>query len=300
MTLLIVGLDALDAGLVEYFDIDSFRLGRHREIETYSHMLDRPYTLEVWPTIATGLSPEEHGVTRGKTSEWNNPLLELATYVTGRLPERTRARLGRIAEEFAGAESSLGRTGAPTIFDEEGRVVHNWPGVTDGTELQRVWDLMASASRGEISRTVFDREILAICGAQFGWAREMLHHDVSVAGVHVHTLDAAGHPYGDNEAKLQQIYERVGGYVEELEAALGPDDDLLVVSDHGMTTSFLDADGEPGVHSWRAFASTTCGSLPASVYDVHDWVEEHAPEAVTITDDHVELSEQKLQDLGYM
>lgn len=299
MTLVLLALDALDAELVEYFDLDNYRLDNHREIETFANMNQRPYTLEVWPTVATGLAPEEHGVTLGKTSQWENPLLELGSRVTGHLSERTRTRLGRLAERTVDAESSHGQTDAPTIFDGDSNVVHNWPGVTDGSELQHVWDLMVQASQGEISREVFDREILATASEQFGWAREMLRHEVGVAGVHVHVLDAAGHSYGESEEDLRRVYERVAGFVGEIEASLGQDDDLLVISDHGMNTSFTDPDKKPSAHSWRAFASTTCGDLPDSVFGVKDWVEEHSS-STTIDSTNVELPEDQLRDLGYM
>lgn len=299
MTLVILALDALDAELVEYFDIDAYRLNTHREIETFANMNERPYTLEVWPTVATGLTPEEHGVTFGKTSQWENPLLELGSRITGHLSERTRTRLGRLAERTVDAESSHGQTDQPTIFDGDANVVHNWPGVTDGSELQHVWDLMVQASRGEIPKEVFDREVLATAAEQFGWAKEMLRHEVGVAGVHVHALDAAGHSYGESEADLRRIYERVGEFVGEIEALLTPDDDLLVISDHGMNTSFTDPDKKPSAHSWRAFASTTYQSLPDSVFEVKDWVEEHS-DSTTVDRTNVELPEEQLRDLGYM
>lgn len=299
MTLLILALDALDPKLVEYFDLDPYRLNSHQEMETFANMNQRPFTLEVWPTVATGLRPEEHGVTFGKTSEWENPILELGSRVTGHLSEGTRTRLGQIAERAIGAESSHGQTDKPTIFDGEGNVVHNWPGVTDGSELQHVWNLMVRASRGGISREAFDREILATAAEQFGWAREMLRHEVGVAGVHIHALDAAGHSYGQSEADFRRIYERVAEYVAEIESSLGPDDDLLILSDHGMNTSFTDPDKKPSVHSWRAFSSTTRGTPPGSVFEVKEWVEAHA-ESTTIDSTPVELPEEQLRDLGYL
>lgn len=299
MTLVILALDALDAELVEYFDLDAYRLNAHREIETFANMNQRPYTLEVWPTVATGLTPEEHGVTFGKTSEWENPFLNLGSRITGHLSERTRTRLGRLAERTMGAENSHGQTDEPTIFDSDANVVHNWPGVTDGSELQFVWDLMVQASRREISQAVFERKVLATAAEQFGWAREMLRHEVGVAGVHVHALDAAGHSYGESEADLRRIYERIAEFVVEIESALGPDDDLLIVSDHGMNTSFTDPNKEPSVHSWRAFASTTRESPPKSVFEVKEWVETHA-ESATIDSTTVELPEEQLRDLGYL
>lgn len=301
MTLVILALDALDAGLVERFDLDSYRLGSSTDVRTFAHARDQPFTPEVWATVATGLGPEEHGVTGAGTSEWDNPLLEFASTFSAKLPESRRGQLGDLVGRITGESERVGRTDRRTIFDREGGVVRNWPGVGDGADLQRAWDLMVAVSK-DTSRREFERELLGLGAEQFGWAREMLNHEVSVAGVHVHTLDAAGHAYSGDEAALRHVYERVGGFVEEVEAALGPDDDLLLLSDHGMRAAFLDDDaGEaPGSHSWRAYASATTADVPDDVYDVADWVERHVGDVAADEDGRVEMPMEQLQDLGYV
>ncbi|MFC4356334.1 alkaline phosphatase family protein [Halobium salinum] len=301
MTLVILALDALDAGLVEHFDLDSFRLASSTEVQTFAHARDQPFTPEVWATVATGLDPEEHGVTGSGTSEWDNPLLEFASKFSAKLPENRRGQLGDLVGRATGERERVGRTDRKTVFDREGGVVRNWPGVGDGADLQRAWDLMVAVSK-DISRREFERDLLGLCAEQFGWAREMLHHEVSVAGVHVHTLDAAGHAYADDEAALREVYERVGGFVDEVAAALGPDDDLLLLSDHGMRTAFFDADAgeKPGSHSWRAYASATTEDVPDDVYDVADWVDRHVRGVAPDEDDRVEMPMEQLRDLGYV
>ena len=245
MTLVVLALDALDAGLVEYFapETDGLVLESSAEIETYAYSKDEPFTPEVWATVATGLEPPEHGVTGSGTSEWENPLLELGSKVTGRLDEDVRGTLGRLVRRTTGQRERLASTDAETTFDREGAVVRNWPGVTDGRDLQRAWDLMAAASE-DLSRSEFDRRLLGLAAEQFGWAREMLEHDVSLAGVHVHALDSAGHAYAGDEEALGHVYGRVNGFVEELVDALGEDDELLILSDHGMRTTFYPPDGD--------------------------------------------------------
>lgn len=300
MTLVVLALDALDAGLVEYFDRDEFRLAASREIETFAHAKDVPYTPEVWATVATGLGPDDHGVTGAGTSEWRNPLFELATRVTKYLPERRRGQLGRLARQATGEQESVGRTDATTIFDDDDAVVRNWPGVTDGRDLQAAWDLMHAAREG-LPKSAFERDLLGLAAGQFGWAGEMPNHSVSVAGVHVHALDAAGHVYNDDEASLRAVYGRVAGFVADLEAALGPDDDLLLLSDHGMCTIFSGDDpADAGNHSWRAFVASTTGDVPASVYDVREWVAANASRVDGADDERLSVPEDHLRDLGYV
>lgn len=300
MTVVILALDALDAGLVEYFDITEFKLKSNQEIGTFAHSKDNPYTPEVWATVATGLGPEEHGITGSGTSEWSNPIFELASRFTGNLNESTRGTLGRFVREKTGEREQIGETNTESIFDRDGAVVHNWPGVHDGSDLQRAWDLMNAVAEGK-PKHEFEQELLGLAAQQFGWAREMLHHDVSLAGVHVHTLDAAGHAYADDEKSLQRIYERVGGFVDELVQKLGSDDDLLLLSDHGMRTSFHGEteDGPPGTHSWRAYASSTTNSVPDNVFEVVDWVDEQVTHQA-IADEQIDIDEEHLRNLGYI
>lgn len=298
MTLAILGLDALDARLIEHFDIDAFHLGTSCELETYAHMHDTPFTLEVWPTVATGLGPDEHGVTGAGTSQWDNPFVHFASKFTGHMTENMRSYLGDIAEQLTGASWTFGVTDDPTIFDGRDRAVHNWPGVKDPRELQGIWDIMNLANDGEISREEFDRRILGIASAQVGWAKEMARHDLEVAGVHMHTPDAFGHPYAWDEERLGQMYERIAGFVDEVNAALGDDDELLILSDHGMQVEWLD-DESPSSHSFRAFASTTLDTVPKSVFDVKDWVEENVEEQ-DVERTEIEMPEEQLRDLGYI
>lgn len=297
MTVVLLGLDALDAGLVAHFGLEAFKLETAAEIGTFAHSRDVPYTLEVWPSVATGVGPEEHGIVDSGTSEWNNPLLEVGSRVTGRFAEGTRGKLGRLVRSYTGQREQLATTDYGSIFDEDGAVVRNWPGVHGGADLQYAWDLMYNVAE-EMPKNEFDRKLIGRCAEQFGWAREMLNHEVRLAGVHVHTLDAAGHAYADSEEDLEAVYSRVAEFVEELLVVLDPEDELLIVSDHGMHTPFYD--GERG-HSWRAFASTTADSVPEDVMDVAGWIRERLPVHDTRLDrDEVDLPMQELKDLGYV
>ena len=301
MTLIILALDALDAGLVDYFDIDTFRLESHGPMETFSHMRPVPYTPEVWTTIATGRHPTEHGITDEGLSQWSNPLVDFASRFTGTLPLATRIRLGELATELTGAEYVVGNTKEDTFFDGPGRVVHNWPGVANGSELADVWRLMDSHGRQSIAE--FERELFGIGAQQFAWAEEMLRHDPALAGVHVHTLDVCGHAYHANELQLRSAYEWAADWVERIRESMDAEDDLVILSDHGMVVSFYGDDDDRGErsggHSWRAYAATTLDDVPTSVFDVREWIEEHV-ESYTDDSDQIELPEDRLRELGYI
>lgn len=301
MAIVVLALDALDAGLVEYFDLDSLRLTTSAEIETFAHMQDEPYTPEVWATVATGEHPREHGVTDEGLSRWDNPVVDFASRFTGTLPLPLRIKLGRIAREATGAEYTVGETDLETVFDCDGRVVHNWPGVANGDELANVWHIMFDEP--DHTDADFERELYGIAAGQLAWAEEMLRHNVVLAGVHIHVLDAMGHAYADDEAELRTAYEWVGRWVDRIRNGLGDDDHLVLLSDHGMVTSFYEATGDrgndPAVHSWRAYAASTFDSVPESVFDVREWLEPRIGRYVE-AGESLELPEEQLRQLGYI
>jgi len=263
-----------------------------------------PYTPEVWATVATGLGPKDHGISTAGTSEWDNPALEFASRFTGHLSEGTRGTLGKVVRSRTGERARIGETDRESMFDADDAVVHNWPGVHDGGPAPAGLGPDERRLRGNGAKRVRVRAVRPVRG-QFGWAREMLNHPVSIAGVHVHALDAAGHAYAADEDALRRAYERIGSFVDEVVDALGPDDELLLLSDHGMRTAFYppDAGEDPASHSWRAYASATGDSRPESVYDVREWVESRAATATATADgadDGIEMPTERLRELGYL
>lgn len=302
MTIVVLALDALDYELVDYFGFDRFKLdGGFVKMETVAHQFDFPFTPEAWATMATGLEPTAHGVTESGASQWDNPFVDFASKFVGHLDVHTRAALGRIVKRTTGAEYTVGETDSPTVFDHDYAVVHNWPGVTNGAELREVWRI----TDGEPPQEVFERELLGKGTQQFAWAEEMLDHPVGLAGVHIHTLDMATHAYGDDEHNLRRMYEWTARMVAEVAAALGPDDHLLVLSDHGSYTGFYDPDivpeeQPPGKHAFRAVATTTHpDGPPESVYEVKEWLEARV-DTDPGEETEMDLPMEHLRELGYV
>jgi predicted AlkP superfamily pyrophosphatase or phosphodiesterase len=300
MTLVVLGIDALEPELVDRWDLEYIPLDGYGEMETYAYTKDRPLTPEVWPTIATGLGPEEHGVTKQNTSEWDNPIVDFASKFTWFLSFRARGALGDIATKVTGADHTIPETEAEGIFTGRDRVVHNWPGVTNSDWLRKVW---ATANPGENDTTEdeFDRSVYAIAVQQFAWAEEMLTHPATLIGVHVHLLDMGGHIYSNDEDRLREMYQWTDEWVERILSAMDEDDEMLILSDHGIVTPWSEEDGTRyGEHSWRAFSSSTTGDRPADVYDVPEWVEDQISELEYNSGTEVDIPEEQLKDLGYI
>lgn len=305
MTLVVLGLDALDAALVEDFDIDTYRLSTYGEMESVAYMFDdRPHTGEVWPTVATGLHPRDHGITGAGESNWSNPVVNFGSRLIEPLDLQmsTRNKLGDIVEETTGASWELSTVSDPTFFDEPGRVVHNWPGVYRNEELHRVWEIIENGVRsGEnnMPREVYERKVKGIAAEQFGWIREMLNHNLSLVASHIHVLDAFGHAFSDDRENLYRSYKWCQDRVEEILDSMDEEDEMLILSDHGMETTWTDGINEHGTHSWRAFSASTTESRPKDVHDVKSWVEANV-EDVSAEESELNLPEDQLRRLGYI
>lgn len=300
MALIVLGLDAIDPALVDHYDADALRLERHGELETFTYMFDRPHTGEVWPTVATGLHPRDHGITESGEAEWDNPLVELASKFTGHLPLQTRQKLGDIAQTALGADWAIAETDAESFLDGDNRETLYWPGVRNSEYLERLWKRVDLASKSDEPQQTFDRDLLATAASKFGWVEEMIRHDPELVATHVHVVDLMGHAYGTNEAHYRTFYDWINRKVAELTEAMGEDDELLIVSDHGMGTEWVDGTDDAGVHSMRAFVSSTIDDdLPTSVFDVRQWVEDHVT-PVELDDTDLDLPEEQLRQLGYI
>jgi len=99
------------------------------------------------------------------------------------------------------------------------------------------------------------------------------------------------------------MYERAGGFVDEIRSEMSEDDELLILSDHGMVVDWYDDEddrgGTPGNHSWRAFASSTLDSVPETVFEVAEWINRNASE-VDEASVELDIDEERLRDLGYI
>jgi hypothetical protein len=74
------------------------------------------------------------------------------------------------------------------------------------------------------------------------------------------------------------MYEWTDDWVGDILDTMDDDDEMLILSDHGIVTPWSEEDdAEYGEHSWRAFSSSTTGDRPRDIYDVKQWVEEGFP-----------------------
>lgn len=294
--LCVLALDGADRELLERWNCDQILLSNSARIETFAWSGEYPYTPEVWTTVATGVMPDEHGVS-GEIWEWENPVLNQVSKLTSHLPMRWRKILGRPFKR-RGSEFAIPKTVHEHLF--EPGAVKGWPGVAEADNMTEAWIWCELSEAGYMTDRELEQKLFGNFGEELGWLLANATLDVPVAGVHSHILDIYGHLYCKREAKLRDVYTRVNSLVGRLRKHVPR---LLLISDHGMQVSWL-GDEEPGMHSWRAVVtSTEVGPLPKKMIGVRPWIEariggmDDDVEADTVTSD---TTRAQLEALGYI
>lgn len=325
MTLVVAGLDALDAELLSEGEYPNLTLDAHSRISTLRSSTGELSTHELWPTIISGVTPEEHGLTLESGLSWESPLLrlggEIAQYT---LPNSVRSKIG--AWILNNAEVGVFRTpasyyekqGVSTLFDQVGSKTIGIPNyVTDADSGDREHELRRGLGElferdigqpgGHASadpRAFYEQcmEMVMIRIARIRRAFRSQRHEL-VFG-YTSGVDLIGHVAYNDPALQKRGYEELDDFVGELRTDLGEDDTLVVVSDHGL---------RDGMHTEAAvIASTEPRIVDAidSVLDVREALEQalegnrHAPknqESVKTTsmDGEADVREH-LEDLGYI
>ncbi|QLH78916.1 alkaline phosphatase family protein [Halosimplex rubrum] len=324
MTLVVLGLDALDPDLVDPDEHPNLVLDHHRAIETLVSHTGEPSTHELWPTIITGLTPADHGLELDDDGvAWGNPLLEAGSSVADYLlPDALQSRIGAWLLTNTGADAF--RTPATyyadndiaTVFDGREATAIGVPNyVVDPDSEDREHNLRRSlgdlferdpeSTGGHTSSdpATFYEQCMEMAMVRIARARRGVRggrHELVFA--YTSGLDLIGHVTYDMPALQMAAYDELDEFVGELRADLDEGDELLLVSDHGL---------QDGVHTHEAMVAGTDRAMVediGSVLDVADAIDaeldatDHAsreedPERQR--GDGTEVRDQ-LEDLGYL
>lgn len=333
-TTVVLGWDALDYEVAETFDFtDSF--GQHaRRIDTFANpVVGEPHTRELWPSIITGLRPDEHGVhaiSEGSPG-WENPIIESASRLAQDvLPARIRTEIGRfLRDQSASFEHVTAdyyrEEGIPTIFDGRAARAITVPNYQVSADEQAGYLLDRAAQLNEflgvreetneplVGLSTLDERLIAEASKKVGAVRAALRREYDLVFVWLSYLDTVGHlapVVAEEEPGWQErAYRLAAAMTDEVQRELTDDDTLVCVSDHGL---------QDGDHTHDAFvgASDEAGIEGVeSVLDIADAIDRITPasgdigepgvrdpyryETHTSTRDADELREQ-LEDLGYL
>jgi hypothetical protein len=326
MVLVVLGIDALDPELVDPSAHPNLTLASHKSIETIASHTGEPSTHELWPTIITGLRPEDHGLTLDEGVAWENPLLaygsRIADYV---LPAGLQSAIGAWLltnteqDAFRVPASYYSDNDISTVFDGRAATAIGVPNyVTDPDSEDREHTLRRQLG------DLFERDAEAKGGHRSSDPRTFYEHCLEMAMIRVARtrralrsrqhelvfgytsgLDLVGHVAYQVPGLQAAAYEELNEFVGELRADLDEDDELLLVSDHGL---------QDGLHTDEAMVAATNERLLspiASVVDVRTAIDQELqsldhtpgerPFAVDPATQEVDTSvRDHLDDLGYM
>ena len=323
MVVVVFGIDALDPELILPESHPHLTLSKYKPIETIVSSEGDPSTHELWPTIITGLRPEEHGLTLDDGVAWQNPVLrvgsEISEYV---LPGSIRTQLGaallnRTSEDaFRTPASYYNDNKIRTLFDHNVAKTIGIPNYVVDTDTEdrehqlrrnmgELFERDPNAEGGHTSADpgAFYEQCLEMVMIRTARVRRALRgRQYELVFGYTSGLDLVGHVSYDRPKLQERAYEELNDFVGELRNDLGDNDKLVLVSDHGL---------QDGLHTDEAMIAATDPSIIdniSTVLDVREAVEaelnrhDHVPtlrSEDTTMGDSKEVQEQ-LEDLGYM
>jgi predicted AlkP superfamily pyrophosphatase or phosphodiesterase len=282
MTLVVMGIDALDPDLVDPDAHPSLTLAHHRPIDTIVSSAGKPSTHELWPTIITGLPPCEHGLRLDDGVSWGSPLLNFGGRVANMfLPGAVQTRIGAWlltttnADAFQTPATYYAENDITTVFDGRAANAIGVPNyVVDPDEedrehrlRRRMGDLFkrdpdAVGGHRTSDPAAFYEMCMEMAMVRIARVRRRLRsHKYELVFGYTSALDLIGHVAHSIPSLQQRAYEEMDQFVGELRADLEGSDGLLIVSDHGL---------QDGIHTEEAMVAASTRSLMRGIHDVTD------------------------------
>lgn len=323
MTVVVFGIDALDPELVDQKDHPHLTLKEYKPIKTILSSKGDPSTHELWPTIITGLDPEDHGLTLDDGITWANPILRTGSKVGDFIfPDSIQTKLGAVilnrtsADAFRTSASYYKNQGLNTIFD--GHIakaigIPNYVTELDSEDREHqlrrnmgeLFERDPGSEGGHVSANPDEfyeqcLEMIMIRTARI--RRGLRSSQYELVFGYTSGLDLIGHISFDRPTLQKRAYDELNDFVGELRNDLQGNDELILVSDHGL---------QDGLHTDEAMIAATDPAIVesvSSVLEIRETVEkemdsnDHLPELESDTfelNNSPEVQEQ-LEDLGYM
>ncbi|MFB6139895.1 MAG: alkaline phosphatase family protein [Halosimplex sp.] len=325
MTVVVLGIDALDPDLVDPDEYSHLTLDAHATIGTIVSATGEPSTHELWPTILTGLRPEEHGlVLEDDGVAWGNPLLSLGSRMADyALPDSLQTAVGAWlltntdTDAFRTPATYYEERGLSTVLDGRAAKPIGIPNyVVDPDEEDRehalrksmgdLFERDRSATGGHRSSdpAEFYERCLEMGMVRLARTRRALRsRNYELVFGYTSALDLIGHVAYQSAGMQAAGYAELNEFVGELRGDLDEGDELVLVSDHGL---------QDGVHTDEAMiAATDPGIVDRvdGVLDVRGAVEaeldgtDHRPSGRTFEaggEGDAAAVRDQLEDLGYM
>lgn len=336
---IVLGWDALDYELVETFGLTEAFGPHYSQLETFDNpYLGKPHTYEIWPSIITGIPPDEHGIHVESTNgvDWKNPAVAgISRVAQGLVPRHIRTTFGRTLQnqgvklDFKSADYYTER-GISTVFD--GRTArpvaipnYRVPADDDlgivfdrGAQLKQFLTVK-NAGNGmsqpvpTASLSRLEERLVAEASGKLGVVRSAIQREYDLVFVWLGFLDTIGHVApvaAETEPGWQErAYRMAAKWTTEIKNVAQEEDRLLCISDHGL---------QNGDHTHAAFIGATESQYlngVDSVCDVRSVIEQITPTNRTVAEPAlragcqgnihsqartVEDVRDQLSDLGYL
>lgn len=296
MTTVVLGWDGLDYELAEAFDLADAFGEHHRELSTFDNpALGKPHTFELWPSMITGVEPDEHGIhaaSEGGGVAWGNPAIAFAARASRSVvPESVRTNVGRALRsggaglDFKSAEYYR-EAGIETVFDgrrSRAIAVPNYRVERDdrlgfvvdrGADLGEFLDVEGGeGAEGDYSARVplpeLEERLVSEATRKLGAVRACVEREYDLVFVWLGYLDTVGHlaPTVEEGGWQERSYRLAARLTGEVHDALQEEDALICVSDHGLRDGYHTHDAYVGASSEEAIEGVE------SVLDVRGGIE---------------------------
>ena len=322
---IVLGWDGLDYELLQEFELEFCEYTA--QIETYKNeTIGEPHTREIWPTMITGLPPEDHGIfaaTRDGGVKWSDPKIRLASRIAKyTVPETVKSYVGRKLRS-RGTEVEKFRKeyyqDIGTVFDDRVSlpiaVPNYWTEMDDrfgfmfdrGAELSELpnkgneWWQTANAEQ----QINIEQKMTSELGTKMGILQWSFDYNYDLVWLWDGLLDTAGHiePVAHHpfQERAYRIYSEMTHYILEKS---NPDDNIVCISDHGL---------QNGSHTMTPFVSSNNKQIVDeidSVMDIAEVLTNVTPRSGELEfegngdfvskRDTPESVAQNLEDLGYI
>ncbi len=283
MTLVVLGIDALDPELVGSTEYSNLTLAEAKAIDTIVSDMGAPSTHELWPTIITGLPPTEHGLVLDETGvAWGNVILNSASRVADYvLPDKVQTKLGAwlltnvTIDAFQTPVTYYDEHNISTVFDDRPSKAIGIPNYVDDTNyvdrehalrksLGSLFERTPGAAGGHRSDDpeTFFNLCLEMAIVRVARTRAALRAETyELVFGYTSALDLVGHIAVQFPGMQEAMYGALNEFTGELRSDLCENDELVLVSDHGL---------QDGRHTDEAMIASTNRELLADVESVLD------------------------------
>ncbi|WP_276261131.1 alkaline phosphatase family protein [Haloglomus litoreum] len=294
----VLGWDGLDYDLAGAFDLREAFGPHHARLATFDNpVLGEPHTKELWPSIVTGVEPDEHGIHAATDDgpDWDDPRIATAARLArGVVPDRVRTEIGRLLRNQGATFAQKGPdhyrgAGVPTVFDGRRSRVIAVPNyrtdrdrdtdyvVDRGGQLSDFLSITESSdtNRPETTLPRLQERLVAETTKKLGAVRAALRREHDIVFVWLSVLDTVGHlapVVADEDPSWQErTYRLAANATRAIREDLQREDTLVCVSDHGLRDGDHTHDAFIGASDERAVEGVE------SVLDVREGLERVTP-----------------------